>query len=268
MQMKLFNERKMDFLSIEVAYFLGLIFSDGCICKTTQHRFLTCLGSVDKEIVKRFKKFMESKNSINKTTLKSGKISHKISLCSKYLYDILKNYGCSPRKSLILKAPVLPEKFYKPFLLGYFDGDGSISVNSSINSWKVSIGCGSKIFCIWLKRFIEKNKIIYGFETRSIKSGHFYNITFMGISAKFFLDILYNSFKDSSIKPLARKKNLYNVLCNVKFKSNPRFQEWEKEIIRKIKDDKKAAQEIISDHRNYGWTRPPESIHKLRKKII
>lgn len=37
-----------------------------------------------------------------------------------------KKYGVPPRKSLILKPPLIDKQFYLPYILGYFDGDGSI----------------------------------------------------------------------------------------------------------------------------------------------
>ena len=34
--------------------------------------------------------------------------------------------GVPNKKSLILKPPLIESKFFLPFILGYFDGDGSI----------------------------------------------------------------------------------------------------------------------------------------------
>lgn len=36
------------------------------------------------------------------------------------------SHGIVPRKSLILEPPQIDKQFYLPFILGYFDGDGSV----------------------------------------------------------------------------------------------------------------------------------------------
>lgn len=43
----------------------------------------------------------------------------------KMVYDFI-NKGIVQRKSLVLKPPLIEEKYYLPFIMGYFDGDGSI----------------------------------------------------------------------------------------------------------------------------------------------
>ena len=54
----------------------------------------------------------------------------KITLNSKKISNDLIDKGIIPNKSLILQPPSILPKFYKSFILGYFDGDGSISKTS------------------------------------------------------------------------------------------------------------------------------------------
>jgi hypothetical protein len=46
--------------------------------------------------------------------------------------------GIVPNKSLILKPPSISKEYYLPFILGYFDGDGSISKLSQYNNYSIS----------------------------------------------------------------------------------------------------------------------------------
>lgn len=50
----------------------------------------------------------------------------KISYNSMAMVNDMISYGIVPNKSLKLGIPNIPEKFYLPYILGYFDGDGSI----------------------------------------------------------------------------------------------------------------------------------------------
>lgn len=43
---------------------------------------------------------------------------------SRQLYDRLYALGVTPRKSLTMKFPAVPDKYLAPFVRGYFDGDG------------------------------------------------------------------------------------------------------------------------------------------------
>lgn len=51
----------------------------------------------------------------------------KIVLNSKKMSNDLIDKGIVPNKSLVLKPPKINKKYYLPFILGYFDGDGTIS---------------------------------------------------------------------------------------------------------------------------------------------
>ena len=63
----------------------------------------------------------------------------KITLNSKKISKDLADKGIVPNKSLILQPPKISKEFYKPFILGYFDGDGSISKTSQYNNYTISI---------------------------------------------------------------------------------------------------------------------------------
>ncbi len=121
------------------AYFLGLLYADGCICekfkngKLKQMWMEITLKESDIEILKYFLKELESDVQLKlKKTLLNGKefYSYRLTInCTELCRDLIK-LGVTPRKSLTLTFPndnVIPEHLRSHFVRGYFDGDGCIS---------------------------------------------------------------------------------------------------------------------------------------------
>jgi hypothetical protein len=122
------------------AYWLGLYFSDGCVCNS-KNKHSVILGSTDLEIIVKLKNFYGIPDAKIGTKIlkKSGKKYYSLGLYNKTLFDRLVELGCVTNKSLIIEPPKINEEFIPSFLLGVIDGDGSVSLNKSINQWKVSI---------------------------------------------------------------------------------------------------------------------------------
>ena len=238
---------------------MGILFSDGCVCSTTNGRFIINVGMMDKDVIYRFKKFLKSKNKIGI----NRKIKrYTISVCSRHLFKILNNYGCIERKSNVLGSPKIDEKFYFHFILGVIDGDGSISLNRSINSWKVSIGTGSFKFFTWLKKVFKKTGIKFSFENKSVRNKKFYIITFTGLSAKVLLNLLH---KNSQIISMNRKSRIFKRLNKTNFRKGPNLFPWEITILKKKISNEACSEKIKGDARNYGWVRSPDAIRNLRR---
>jgi len=114
--------------SHEKAYLLGLLFADGCIRKFNGTRLCYTvklkLHKKDIEILRQMKIAIKSNAPIKNekhTNCKS------VSIYCKDMVEDLISHGCVQTKSLILKFPKhIKEKYWGSFILGYFDGDGSI----------------------------------------------------------------------------------------------------------------------------------------------
>ena len=79
-----------------------------------------------------------------KTFMQNKGFSKETPMCrivfnSKDLSKDLEDKGILPKKSLILDIPKIQENFYLPFILGYFDGDGSIFKNSNNKNFGLNI---------------------------------------------------------------------------------------------------------------------------------
>ena len=125
-----FNEHIFDQIdSEEKAYWLGFIFADGYISSSplrestkSIYQFELSLSLKDLEHLNKFKNFIEYEKELLIDNHRC-----RFTVANKHLWNILNNYGCTPRKSLSLKFPNIPNKFIKHFIRGYFDGDGCIT---------------------------------------------------------------------------------------------------------------------------------------------
>lgn len=108
---------------------------------------------------------------------------------SKEMANDLCKLGIIPRKSLVLKPPVIAEEYFLPFILGYFDGDGSI-FNTSQNSYGISI-VGTKELLEWINNLLN---ITSKLEKRHDDDTNNYYIRCGGIDKPYsILKQLYNS---------------------------------------------------------------------------
>jgi hypothetical protein len=108
----------------EKAYWLGFIAADGAIfCSGRQYSVTLDLQQRDLHWLKRFRDTIAP----GATITKHGDRSFSASIGSQEMVRDLMALGIGPRKSNTLEWPGIPEAFVIPFLLGYFDGDGSFT---------------------------------------------------------------------------------------------------------------------------------------------
>ena len=108
------------------AYILGFFYADG-YNSGTQASF-TQLDQ-DRDILDQINKELDSDINISKKVQKSNnKIIDNLTILSKEMCEDLSKLGAIQNKSLNLKFPdkIIPEKFMRDFIRGYFDGDGCV----------------------------------------------------------------------------------------------------------------------------------------------
>lgn len=139
------------------AYFLGLLYADGCV-QTKNHAYTTTLKlkNDDQMIIEKFRDIMSPSSPV-KTT--GGKYAY-FRVNQKEVCEQLIALGCVPNKSLILQFPnCLPEHLISHFLRGYSDGDGTIYKNKFKNKktvntiWKI---ISTKQFCNQVAKIIDE----------------------------------------------------------------------------------------------------------------
>lgn len=115
------DENFFDSWSATMAYVLGFWFADGYMRKERSYRIV--IVSNDREILEDILTVMGSTHPIKKA-IKDRTWS--ITIHSKRLYEKLTQLGGLRRKSRIMIFPLVPRKYMRDFIRGYFDGDGSV----------------------------------------------------------------------------------------------------------------------------------------------
>lgn len=120
------NERYFDVIDTEKkAYFLGLIYADGCI-KDNPKAISVGLQDCDAYILSEFKKDIDSEHKIGRY-VSSGYWCNYLSIGNPIVVDSLMRIGCMPRKSFTCDIPTaVPGYLMSHFVRGYFDGDGHV----------------------------------------------------------------------------------------------------------------------------------------------
>lgn len=200
--------------SHEKAYWLGFIYADGNVYRTSLQ---ICLAHKDIEIITNFQKSIQSNHKIY-----NDRGYPRLQINNQYLYNSLVKLGVVKNKSLVLKFPTekqVPNKFINSFILGYFDGDGSIShcnmINKKghkINNWHLNF-ISTFEFCKSIKIILDKitnsNGNIY--KEKRTKNNVWYILYSGSANTKFGIEklkLIYNYLYRNIDFPLNRKKNI------------------------------------------------------------
>lgn len=207
----------------EKAYWLGFLYADGYVSKSTtnQKNIGISLANIDYNHIVKFKKAISATYPIHTYVSKSGysknTIYSRLQITSDKMFNDLVKLGVVEHKTLTLKAPNIDECFYSHFIRGYIDGDGCITTHRPKNGRKIvqyAIKIVGTIDILnFIKKFIEANNLltIHKYYKRK-ETDSVYNIDFGGnIQVKKFLDAIYYN----ATVFLDRKYKKYIDLCNL-----------------------------------------------------
>jgi hypothetical protein len=130
------NENFFSSWSNEMAYVLGVIFTDGHINpgskrdpsqKTTSKSPRLVIGQKEPELLNKISKLMNCDMKLRHRKKRgiAGEL-YVFDISSEKIYDDLINLGLSPHKSKTIGFPNIPQEFVRHFIRGCWDGDGSI----------------------------------------------------------------------------------------------------------------------------------------------
>lgn len=195
------------------AYIIGLICSDGCIYKRDRHEGLwqITLQQQDEELLYQIKKEIKADNPI-----KYGKNTATLTIVNQKMYENLLNIGITPKKtySLNLEEVIkhIPKTYWKDFLHGYFDGDGSITVRDIPSKSKIQFALPEHNIS-----FFKEMLDYYGIKASWNKDNRTYkytipfgNLCINGADNKY---CLLQLFKLENTISLKRKEKLIDKLC-------------------------------------------------------
>jgi len=154
------------------AYLLGLIAADGSVSNDIRYVISLGLQRRDRILLERVASEIAPRIPITEY-----QNAYYICISSKEMARDLAGYGVVPRKSAIFGWPhALPNEFAIPFILGYFDGDGSLfqRVEGRRKSWQWELlGCYD--FLVTAKQHIEyQSQVVINGPSRDHKDKHPY----------------------------------------------------------------------------------------------
>lgn len=214
------NKRiKSDYFSIidshEKAYWLGILFTDGCIDHPAgrETRIRLSLQERDEHLLESYKECLGLDSKIITDCHKQNSVMKNVEFVDDQIGYDLARYGIIQNKTYLCKHiefDAIPKDFIPSFLLGLFDGDGGISFNKD-NINDVSLGFTSyyqsivEDFRDQIDELIRKDSHNKSFFTSA------WHVQWRGrIQVIKILDILY----ENSPVFLNRKKEKYLLLKN------------------------------------------------------
>ena len=154
------NENFFKKWSPEMAYVSGFFAADGSMIKNKRGAYFIEFKSTDKEIINKIRKTIRANLAIGEYQPKQENHNkrYRLQIGSKEIFKDLLKLGMTPNKSLTLKMPKIPDKYFSHFIRGYFDGDGNVSISHYVrrarnNKKSITILSG---FTCGSKKFLEK----------------------------------------------------------------------------------------------------------------
>lgn len=154
-----------------MAYVLGFFAADGNMLQNNRGAHYIEFQITDKQILMEIKKAVKSNHKItSRLRGENCKTSYRLQLGSKEWFVDLERLGLSPRKSLTLKLPPIPDLHKGSFVRGYFDGDGGVyfkkykSKDRTNKRWVFTsrFTSGSKDFLLSLHNLLKTDASIKG----------------------------------------------------------------------------------------------------------
>lgn len=204
---KLVNENVFNKLDRETYYFLGLLATDGSICK---NRVELGFKEEDVDILYKYRKFLNSDVKIGrKSKTIENKIfySNRISFRNQEIVNYLHNLGITNNKTFELKLNLT---FNFDLLRGIIDGDGCFITKTPKRCHRMTIITASKEFRTQISEFLNKYNVNHVFENRNNK--HFYLHVRQTESLLKLVEYLY---KDTQIFIKRKFDTAYDIRNNI-----------------------------------------------------
>jgi hypothetical protein len=110
----------------QLVYAVGLLATDGNLSPDGRH---ICMRSSDKNLLETYRSVLNLKNKIAQTHNNgyAKKPSYRIQFSNVQFYNWLTAIGVTPAKTHTIGTIQIPDEFFRDFLRGHLDGDGSIT---------------------------------------------------------------------------------------------------------------------------------------------
>ena len=188
------NENFFGKWSADMAYVLGFWFADGYMRKEKSYRIIFISNDVD--ILHYMRQEMGSTHPIRKRITDN---TYEISICSQNLYNQLQKRGGLRAKSRKITFPDVPYRYFRDFLRGYFDGDGSVFIVNYISTknkkprkeLRSNFTSGSKKFLLKLMLILNQRLGLAKKTLGSYNDGHSLKLGYATADTKKLLKFMY-----------------------------------------------------------------------------
>ena len=110
-----------------MAYVLGFFAADGSMNHNRRGAHYITLEITDRDLLCKIQNVLGLNHKITKRERERNRIpSYRLQIGSKTMFADLIKLGITPQKSKTIRLPYVPEKYFKHFVWGYFDGDGNV----------------------------------------------------------------------------------------------------------------------------------------------
>lgn len=214
-----YNEKFFANWSQEMAYVLGILYTDGCLSmqihhgKTSTRRTpIIGLAQKEQELVSKVLSLLNCNARVHHRRKKiyGGRVCGSVyyfNIACSAIYPDLVRLGLKTAKSLDIEFPTIPQQYVRHFIRGCWDGDGSVYFEKGRRHLTASFYSGSRLFIEGMLSELEKaglpKRTIYTLER---KHPSFY-FKFRGHNCIKLYHYLYNDA--SPTQYLKRKHSLF-----------------------------------------------------------
>jgi hypothetical protein len=200
----------------EMAYVLGYFAADGCMLRNSRGACYVEFTSTDRILLEVVQKAVGAgqRISVRPHDTEIWKTQYRIQVGCKEWFEDLQALGFTPRKSLTLQFPVVPDSCLGAFTRGYFDGDGCVYLGRSFAKdrskkriiFQTQFICGSEMFlqALWIRL---KSMGIRGGHIHARNTGA-YNLVFSWKDSLALYTLMYHTGQVADLF-LPRKREKY-----------------------------------------------------------
>lgn len=165
------NDNAFDILTPEVVYWLGYLSADGSIVK---NKIQLNINSKDEDVLENFKHFLNAENPINHHKSHCHYKDEEryfdastFKVASSKIVQRLLDFGIIQGKKYkdIDFMENIPDEYLTDFIVGFFDGDGSVSPTGGARA-TISISCNKKLSKS-IAKFFKEIDIYYNMKERN-----------------------------------------------------------------------------------------------------
>jgi len=202
-----------------MAYVLGFFAADGSMVKNKRGACFIEFQITDKNLLKKIKESMNSGHKITSRKRKGQKISYRLQIGSKKIFNDLLKLGLTSNKSKTIDLPKVPRKYFSHFVRGYFDGDGNVTFGFFKKSDRKSKSpilstrfvSGSKLILEKLKYKLKTLLYLHG---SLYYSGNAWRLSYSTNDSKKIFKFMYENDNIKNLIYLERKYNIYKKAIN------------------------------------------------------